>query len=385
MRTQPILIAGGGIGGLTAAIALRRAGFEVRVFERALEIGEVGAGLTIQSNAILALRRIGLDQDVIANGRVLAAASVRTPDGKIISRADLADVGRAVGAPAVAIHRATLQRLLLDALGAERVETGRDVQGYEARRDGVSVLFQDQTRADGALLIGADGIRSAVRAQLLGGGEPLYAGYTCWRGVTRDGGPPLPEIQETTESWGRGRRFGIVPVERGRVYWFATLNAPPGSREEPGRVRPAVEHLFAAWHPPVLDVLAATPEEAILHNDILHRLPAPRWVDGRVALLGDAAHPMTPNLGQGACQAIEDAVILADCLARDTANPVQALRTYQGRRKARADRFVLTALRLGRLAQLESSPGRWMRDRLLALTPDFVARGQLVRSLRFEG
>ncbi|HEX2224139.1 MAG TPA: FAD-dependent monooxygenase [Thermoanaerobaculia bacterium] len=383
--TQPILIAGGGIGGLTAGIALRRAGFEVRVFERAPEIGEVGAGLTIQSNAILALRRIGLDRDVIASGQVLAAASVRTPNGRVISQANLADVGHAVGAPPVAIHRATLQRLLLDALGADAVETGRDVQRYEARADGVSVIFQDGEPADGALLIGADGIRSAVRAQMLGDGEPLYAGYTCWRGVTREGGPPLPVIRETTETWGRGRRFGIVPIERGRIYWFATLNAPPGGRDEPGRVRAAVEHLFAAWHPPVLDVLAATPEEAILHNDILHRLPAPRWVDGRVALLGDAAHPMTPNLGQGACQAIEDAVILADCLARDAADPDQALQTYQRRRKARADSFVLAALRLGRLAQIESAAGRWMRDRLLALTPDWVARGQLVRSLRFGG
>lgn len=382
---DPILIAGGGIGGLTAGIALRRAGFEVRVFERAPEIGAVGAGLTIQSNAILALRQIGLDRDVIASGQVLAAASVRTPDGRVISQADLADVGRAVGAPAVAIHRATLQRLLLDALGADSVETGRDVQRYEARADGVSVTFQDGGREDGALLIGADGIRSAVRAQMLGDGEPLYAGYTCWRGVTRDGGPPLPVIQETTETWGRGRRFGIVPIERGRVYWFATLNAPPDSRDEPGRVRAAVEHLFAAWHPPVLDVLAATPEEAILHNDILHRLPAPRWVDGRVALLGDAAHPMTPNLGQGACQAIEDAVILANCLAPNATDPIQALQTYQDRRKARADSFVVAALRLGRLVQIESAPGRWVRDRLLALTPESVARGQLIRSLRFGG
>jgi 2-polyprenyl-6-methoxyphenol hydroxylase-like FAD-dependent oxidoreductase len=141
--------------------------------------------------------------------------------------------------------------------------------------------------------------------------------------------------------------------------------------------------MFAGWHRPVAEVLAATPEEAVLRNDILHRLPAPRWVEGRVALLGDAAHPMTPNLGQGACQAIEDAVILAGCLAAD-ADPARALQTYEVRRKARADGFVLTALRLGRLAQIENAAGRWLRDRLLALTPASVARGQLVRSLRFE-
>jgi 2-polyprenyl-6-methoxyphenol hydroxylase-like FAD-dependent oxidoreductase len=281
----------------------------------------------------------------------------------------------------VAIHRATLQRVLLNALGEDVVETGREVEGYDARFDGVSVRFRDGGRAEGSLLIGADGIRSSVRARMLGDGEPLYSGYTCWRGVTREGGPA---VEETSETWGRGRRFGIVPIERGRLYWFATLNAPAGGRDEPGKVRGRLEALFAGWHRPVAEVLAATPEEAILRNDILHRLPAPRWVEDRVALLGDAAHPMTPNLGQGACQAIEDAVILADCLASEGSDLARALRSYEVRRKTRADAFVLAALRLGRLAQFENPVGRWLRDLLLALTPAPVARAQLVRSLRFE-
>lgn len=140
----PILIAGGGIGGLTAAIALRRAGFEVRVFERAPEFREVGAGITLQSNGILALRRIALDEVVVASGRVVGSASIRTPDGKILSRAGMSEVAREVGAPSVAIHRATLQRLLLDAAGP--VETGREVVGYEAREDGVTVQFRGPGR-----------------------------------------------------------------------------------------------------------------------------------------------------------------------------------------------------------------------------------------------
>jgi 2-polyprenyl-6-methoxyphenol hydroxylase-like FAD-dependent oxidoreductase len=376
----PILIAGGGIGGLTAGIALRQAGFQVRVFERASEIREVGAGLTIQSNAILALRHIGLDRAVAESGRVLSAGSVRRPDGKVLSRGDLEEVGRAVGAPAVAIHRGTLQRLLVEALGGDVIETGREAAGYEEHAQGVSLRFRDGSRVDGALLIGADGLRSAVRARMLGDGEPLYSGYTCWRGVTAEGGPAL---EESTETWGSGRRFGTVPIERDRVYWFATLNAPAGGRDEPGKVRSRLQETFAGWHPPITDVLAATPEEAILRNDILHRLPTSRWVEGRTALLGDAAHPMTPNLGQGACQAIEDAVILADCLARDT-DPAAALLQYQARRKARVDAVVLAALRLGRLAQMESAPARWFRDRLLTLTPASVARRQFVRTLAFK-
>lgn len=376
-----ILIAGGGIGGLTAAIALRRAGFDVRLFERAPEIRELGAGLTIQSNAVLALRQIGLDQALVESGQRLGAGSVRRTDGTVISRANLEEVGRTVGAPAVAIHRGTLQRLLLEALAPDAVETGREVMAYEDRPEGVALVFRDGSRTEGSLLIGADGLRSAVRAQMLGDGEPLYAEYTCWRGVTGEGGPAA---EESSETWGRGRRFGIVPIDRGRIYWFATLNAPAGGRDEPGKVRVRLENLFAGWHRPIADVLAATPETAILHNDILHRLPAPRWVSGRVALLGDAAHPMTPNLGQGACQAIEDAVILADCLTRNPADPAGALRSYESRRKSRADAVVLSALRLGRLAQVENVAARWLRDLLLAMTPASVTRAQLVRSLAFE-
>lgn len=384
-----VLVAGGGIGGLTAAIALRRAGFGVRLFERAPEIREVGAGINIQSNAILALRRLslgdtGLNEAVIAGGRLMGWASLRTADDRVISREDMAAVGRAVGAPGVAIHRATLQHLLVDALGPGVLETGREVTGYTARPDGVTVRFRDGGTADGALLVGADGIRSAVRAQLLADGEPLYSGYVAWRGVTSAGGA-VPE--ETVETWGPGRRFGIVPIDGaagGRVYWYATLNTPAGGHDEPGLHRETLLRLFAGWHPPIAALLEATPEEAILRNDIVHRLPVERWGEGRVTLLGDAAHPMTPNLGQGACQAIEDAVVLAHCLRDLAADPTAALRRYESRRIPRANGFVLASMRLGRLGQWENRAACWLRDHALGLVPASVTRRQLVRSLAFE-
>jgi len=240
MESRTILIAGGGIGGLAAAIALRRSGFDVRVFERAPEIREVGAGLTIQSNAVLALRRIGLDRSLLESGQVLRAGSIRKPDGKVLSRVDLEEVGRAVGAPVVAIHRARLQQLLFDALGAGGVETGREVAAYETRPDGVTLLFRDGGREEGGVLIGADGLRSAVRAQMLRDGEPLYAGYTCWRGVTAEGGPVVPESSET---WGRGRRFGIVPIEQGRIYSScARWPKPPRAHPVSSMIVPTRRH-----------------------------------------------------------------------------------------------------------------------------------------------
>ena len=377
MANAPVLIAGGGIGGLTAAIALRRAGFDAQVYERAPEIREVGAGITLQANAILALRTIGLDGSVIAAGRVATKASLQTAKGKILSRIDLQGVERAMGAPAVAIHRATLQDVLVSALGRENLHLDSQIVGYEARQDGVTVQLADGRHLDGALLIGADGIRSAVRAQLLADGEPLYAGYVAWRGVAEPERAPAA----VSESWGRGGRFGVVPIEKGRVYWFATLNAPAGGRDEPGAVRRTLENLFEGWHPPIPEMLAATPEKAILRNDMLHRLPVERWGEGRITLLGDAAHPMTPNLGQGACQAIEDAVTLADCL-RQTADPEAALRQYEARRRPRANGFVRASLRMGRVAQLENAIGCRLRNTFVSLVPTALSRRQLVRTLR---
>jgi 2-polyprenyl-6-methoxyphenol hydroxylase-like FAD-dependent oxidoreductase len=373
----PLLIAGGGIGGLMAAIALRRAGFDAQVYERTPEIREVGAGITLQANAILALRTIGLDSAMIAAGRAATKASLQTAEGKILSRIDLQGVERAMGAPAVAIHRATLQDVLVSALGRENLHLDSQIVRYEAQPDGVTVHLADGRHLEGALLIGADGIRSAVRAQLLGDGEPLYAGYVAWRGVAE----PERAPEEVSETWGCGRRFGIVPIEKGRVYWFATLNAPAGGRDEPGAVRRALENLFQGWHPPIPEMLAATPEQAILRNDMLHRLPVERWGEGRVTLLGDAAHPMTPNLGQGACQAIEDAITLADCL-RQTPDPIAALREYEARRRPRANGFVRASLRLGRFAQADSAAGCWLRNALVSLVPTALSRRQLLRTLR---
>jgi 2-polyprenyl-6-methoxyphenol hydroxylase-like FAD-dependent oxidoreductase len=374
---RPILIAGGGIGGLTAAIALRRAGFDAHVYERAPAIHEIGAGLTLQANAMLALRRIGLDSAVEAAGRVATSAAVRTASGRILSRLDLRAVEREMGAPAVALHRATLQSLLVSALDREALHLDSEAVRFSPRPDGVTLELRDGRRIEGSLLIGADGIRSAVRAQLLDDGEPVYAGFVAWRGVAE--GPPAPEV--VTETWGRGQRFGIVPIERGRIYWFATQNAPAGGHDEPGGAGRGLAERFAGWPPPIPEVLGATSEAAILRNDMLHRPPVQRWGEGRVTLLGDAAHAMTPNLGQGACQAIEDAVKVAELLRR-IPEPVAALRRYEILRLPRANRFVRGSFQLGRIAQWESAPACWLRNGFLSLVPAALTRRQLVRSLR---
>jgi 2-polyprenyl-6-methoxyphenol hydroxylase-like FAD-dependent oxidoreductase len=375
---KPILVAGGGIGGLTAAVALRRAGLAVEVFERAEEIREVGAGIAIQPNAVLALRRIGLDAAAAAVSCIEEALRLWTWDGTLL--ACLRPRELVPEAPFLSLHRAAFQEVLLEALGREGLHTGSECAGYEARPDSVALLLRDGRRIEGAALVGADGLHSRVREQLLGDGEPPYAGYTAWRAVTPEGFMPRPE--GSSETWGRGHRFGIVPIPHGRVYWYATSNAPPGGRDEPGALRDSLLRVFGGWHSPIRELIAATAEGAILRTDVRHRHPARRWGEGRVTLLGDAAHPLTPNLGQGACQAIEDAVVLAECL-RAVPDPTAALRRYEARRRPRTAGIARRAFHLGWIGQWTSPTACWLRDRLVGSTPDAFNRLQMRHLFRF--
>ena len=224
-KDGPVLVAGGGIGGLTAAVALRRAGFDVQVFERAPEIREIGAGIAISPNAVIALRRLGLDQKVIDAGVVAETLDLRSADGTLLASLSPGGLGAGIDAPFVCIHRATLQAVLLEAAGREGVHTGCECVGFE---EGPVLRLRDGRRIEGAVIVGADGLHSRIREQLLGDGEPLYAGYMAWRAATPENFVPRPTT--TSETWGRGHRFGIVPLDHGRVYWYATANVPPGGR-----------------------------------------------------------------------------------------------------------------------------------------------------------
>ena len=361
-----VLIAGAGIGGLTLAAALRHAGLECLVLERAPAFAPLGAGITVQPNGLRSLAPLGMDGAVVAAGEKLAELSIRHWRGATLSRMDGASFPRLFGAPAVAIHRAKLHAVLLSANGEVGVRLGFEVARFEEAATSVAVVARDGERLTGSLLVAADGLNSAVRAQLLGDGPPRYAGYTSWRGVT----PPcdLVPAGATSESWGPGARFGIVPIGGGRVYWFATANAPAGGTDA------GLETLlarFGEWHAPIAELLRATPAAAILRTDISDRPAAPRWSAGRVTLLGDAAHPMTPDLGQGGCQAIEDAVVLAGALseARSAGEDLAAaLLRYERRRAPRANRVVDQARRFGAVGQWSAGPLRGLRDLMVRLT-----------------
>jgi 2-polyprenyl-6-methoxyphenol hydroxylase-like FAD-dependent oxidoreductase len=362
------IIIGGGIGGLASAIALRQIGWAVSVYEQATELREVGAGLALWANAVRALDRLGAAAAVRALEPPTPSGGIYTWRGRPLITDSSAALAQRLGEISVVVHRADLLAILRQRLGQEYVTLGRRCVAVEQDANGVTARFADGASARGDMLIGCDGIRSVVRAQIVGDGAPSYAGYTAYRAVTRFD----PARVRAGEYWGRGVRFGIAPLSGGRVYWFATRNAPPGTHEPPAAMQARLLALFRGWCAPIPALIEATDPSALLQNDIADRPPLARWSVGRVTLLGDAAHPMTPNLGQGACQALEDAVVLADCL-EGAADLGAALRVYEQRRIVRTSQIVRRSRLVGQVGQWQNPLACALRN---MLTQYLLARGQ---------
>ena len=349
-----VVIVGAGIGGLAAAVALRRIGIETLIIERATSIREAGAGLSLWSNAVNALRDLGLEARVMASASVVERTAIQTPAGRLIARSEFGGISRMAGAPCICIQRATLQKILLDGLPPASVRTGARCCGF----DGPTAILDDGERIPAGVLVGADGISSIIRNGLHGEEAPRYAGYACWRGICPDNAF-LPERQGLLVI-GAGSQFGIWPCGAGQLYWFLTRNAPPGTTQS----KAEAVALCRNWAAPVPEIVESTSEGAILQNDIVDRPALRAWGRGPVTLLGDAAHAFTPNLGQGACQALEDAVVLARCLSGT--RPVEAaLRKYEHLRIPRTTAIGRDSWQTGKVLQLDSPVLEWLRNWLM--------------------
>jgi 2-polyprenyl-6-methoxyphenol hydroxylase-like FAD-dependent oxidoreductase len=366
-----VIVVGAGIAGLSAAIALRQKGNEVVVLERAPRIDPVGAGITLFANALRALDRLGVGQAVAARGAAATRSAILTWEGRELTRVppDLLE-------GTIALHRADLQAELAAAAGEVRL--GEEVAVVEQGEDAVVAVGADGGEERGDLLVGADGLSSVVRRGVAD--APIrYAGYTAWRGVSS---VPV-EPGRLTESWGVGERFGLVDIGGGRTYWFATKNAPEGEPHEPGGRKTEILRRFSKWHEPIAAVVEAADESAILRNDVYYLGPLPRWSNGRVVLVGDAAHATTPGVGQGAAQAIEDAVVLADRLAGSDEHTV-ALGEYEAIRRPRADAVLKMSRRVDKAAQLANPLGWRVRNALVRWQPERARRRQLEPLVRHE-
>ncbi|HEY7933093.1 MAG TPA: FAD-dependent monooxygenase [Solirubrobacteraceae bacterium] len=372
-----VVVVGAGIGGLATSIALRETDVEVVVLERAPELAkvELGAGITLWSNAMLILDRLGLGAEVRERGAVLSCFEQRNARGRLLSRWPLDEMARRLGAPVCGINRPDLHAALVQGAG-ERVQTGCKVERFEQTDGTVEVVLAGGGSESADVLIGADGIESTIRAQLLGDQPPRHSGLTMWRANVAYEEAIAPGV-DFIAWWGAGAKFVIFRSGPQRLSWEAIVTSAPGGRDEPGQTRHAVHERFQGFVDPVHRIVDATSEEAIFRTDVFDRPPDEQWGSGRVTLLGDAAHPMTFAVGQGAAQALEDALAIGRALGRDGGDLEAALRSYERPRIPRAAHFQTMAWRLARAGALEGKGAQALRNSAFKLSSPIGWRMQV--------
>jgi salicylate hydroxylase len=370
-----VIIVGAGIGGLTAALALRQAGFDAHVYEQASVLREVGAGVAISPNAVKVLHRLGLVEALRAVG--VAPHSMDSRDwqtGALLGRVPLADEAVARwGAPFYHLHRADLHDALRAALGDRHITLGARCVAVEQSGTAVDARFADGRDATGNLLIGADGIHSVVREHVAGPVRPIWSRQISWRGLAPAAvGHEVGLEMRHHSFWGPRTQFVCFYVSAGRLLnwvgntqsdddWQAESWSARGDRDE-------VLRLFADWHPQVRALIAGT--EQVFKWALFDRPPLMTWMRGRVTLLGDAAHPMLPYMAQGASQSIEDAFVLASCLAADRDDPQRAIEEYAAHRRERTAAVQTASRDAGRLVRLTDLTEVVARNAQLAQNPE---------------
>jgi 2-polyprenyl-6-methoxyphenol hydroxylase-like FAD-dependent oxidoreductase len=350
------IIIGGGIGGLTAAIALQQRGIDVHVYEQAPEIREVGAGLVMSANALQVLDWLGLAEIIQRKGWSLQKGLITKPDKSIIQQVDVESISQRFGYGMTTIQRGQLQKVLVEALPANRLHTGKRLVELSQDDQHVRVRFSDGNSVEADFVIGSDGIRSAVRRQIMGEQTLRYSGQTCWRTIV-DYALPIDTQTTSVEYWGRpaGLRVGVVPLSSAQVYVYVTAAAQAGQTTQAGELTATLQSIGQSFDKTVQAIFQQIDGNRVFHADLYDLPTLPSWSKGRVTLLGDAAHATTPNLGQGACQAIEDAWAIAACLAQY--EPAQAFQNYELLRKRKADQVVQTSRQIGKAVNL---PG-WLK------------------------
>jgi len=366
-------IIGGGIAGLTTAIALQRAGFETVVFEAAPEFKEVGAGIALSINAMKALAALGLSDEISTKGRLMETFTIYDERGRKLSQTSNTSLNGTHGPGNFIIHRAELQSFLVSKVNQDAVYFNKRMIDFEQATQSIIIKFADGSECETKYLIVADGIHSVARKKLLPHAKPRFSGQTCWRGVIT---LQEMELEESFETWGRQGRFGLGPLLDHKFYWYASLNAKPNDSAFRQFGIRDLQNRFNDFHSPIPEVLAASTDADLIWGDIIDIKPISQYAFDRILLIGDAAHATTPNLGQGGAMAIEDAVILANELKKET-DVNLAFLNFEKRRLPRTRKIVNESWRVGKISQLENSALISMRNWVMRHFPASVNEKQL--------
>jgi len=360
-----ITIIGAGIGGLTTGIALRQKGFEVEIFESFPKIKRMGAGIVLANNAMRVFKRLGLENEIYQCSNHISSLKLVDEKMNTLTAIQLQSFEEKLGVHYAAIHRGNLQELLLRNFPTTHLHLGKKVRHLIEIDDEVQLHFEDGTSHRTNILIGADGIHSVVRKHFFPKSEIRNAMQVCWRGVTK---MDLPEKfkNEINESW-------VVPLADGEVYWFALANYKNDFRSEFSN--PNLAKMFSKYHPIIPKIIRSTSPEKIIVNAMNDLKPIKKWHSKNVCLIGDAAHATTPNMGQGACQSIEDALALSICLEKEK-DVEKAFSNFQKLRIRKANGVTNQSWQIGKIAQLENDFGRKIRNAIMKMTPNFLGKKQ---------
>lgn len=346
-----IAIIGGGIGGLATAVGLHNIGIHAHVYEQTSSFKPLGAGIGIGSNVMLALNKLGVREDILKSGMALHEQRFLNGNFKVMNTIDFTLLKKRFGEESITIERANLHEALFKAVDPSYFHFDKKVEHFEQTSEKVTLFFTDGTEKIVDYVIAADGIHSIFRQTLLPTSTPRYAGYTCWRGITKNNGDVLPHL--SSEAWSKQGRFGWAPLYNGDVYWFACINAQEKDPEYHALDKLGVAAQFAHLSPTVERLISETEEAYFLHHDIYDIKPLKTFVYNRICLLGDAAHATTPNMGQGAGQSIEDAYELMHAL-KNTRTITEAFRKYDEKRVKKAKKVIDLSRQIGWAAQWDN-------------------------------
>lgn len=376
---KKVLIVGGGIGGAAATLALQKIGVAAEMFERAAELREVGAGIALWTAPFRALEQLGIGEKIRQCATPLRCGEFGFASGKVFQKMKLETVLGAHFNDNFIVHRADLHSAILSGIDKNTIHTDYECEKIEQHSEGVKVVFKNGKIVEGDVLIGADGFNSVVRKTLFGESLPRYSGQTCYRGIADI---PALQPQVLAEIHGTGQRFGIAPINDRRIYWFAAMNALAGEKDAPEDRRDFLAEKYQDWAFGIPEMIRAT-RNNILRNDLVDYRPLKTWTKGRITLLGDAAHPMLPNLGQGACTAIEDGFILARNIARKGVGG-DALDAYEAERIGRTTRIVNQSRRFGVSLIWTNSLAVRLRNKLFEYAPQSISENLFRENIRFD-